>query len=66
MDVRDVSRVVVYGLPASISQYYQVEAQILCNDMAKLMNLFVSSSLLVVRVMLEHHLLLCCCIAQQK
>ena len=66
MDVHDVIRVVVYGLPASISQYYQVETQILCKDMAKLMNLYVSSSLLVVRVVLEHHLLLCCCIAQQR
>lgn len=24
MDVSDVTRVVVYGVPASISQYYQV------------------------------------------
>ena len=28
MDVSDVVRVVVYGVPASISQYYQVETHI--------------------------------------
>ena len=28
MDISDVTRVVVYGVPASISQYYQVETRV--------------------------------------
>ena len=32
MDVRDIARVVVYGVPDSMSQYYQVETIMLCNE----------------------------------